>query len=49
MASGAVAEIEDRIALRVDEALAALERAPITAEAREALADLTRFAAWRDR
>ena len=49
VASGAVAEIEDRIALRVDEALAALERAPITAEAREALADLTRFAAWRDR
>jgi len=47
--SGAVAEIEDRIADRVDEALAALERAPITAEARDALADLTRFAAWRDR
>jgi geranylgeranyl diphosphate synthase type I len=46
---GAVAEIEDRIAVCVDEAVAALERAPITTEARDALADLTRFAAWRDR
>ncbi|MFM8303389.1 MAG: polyprenyl synthetase family protein [Actinomycetota bacterium] len=46
---GAVGEIEERIAQRVDEALGALDRAPITAEAREALADLTRFAAWRDR
>ena len=49
LASGAVAEIEDRIAARVDEALTALDRAPITVEARDALADLTRFAAWRDR
>ena len=47
--SGAVAEIEDRIARRVDEALAALDGAPITGDAREALAELTRFAAWRDR
>jgi len=49
LASGAVGEIEDRIAARVEEALAALTVAPLTAEAREALADLTRFAAWRDR
>ena len=49
VASGAVAEIEDRIAARVAEALAALDRAPITGDARRALADLTRFAAWRDR
>ena len=47
--SGAVAEIEDRIADRVAEALAALDRAPLGDEARDALADLTRFAAWRDR
>jgi len=47
--SGAVAEVEDRITDRVAEALGALDRAPIGAEARDALADLTRFAAWRDR
>jgi geranylgeranyl diphosphate synthase type I len=47
--SGAVAEIEERIATRVAEALDALEQAPLTADARAALADLTRFAAWRDR
>jgi geranylgeranyl diphosphate synthase type I len=47
--SGAVTEIEDRIADRVTEALDALDRAPLTDDARDALADLTRFAAWRDR
>lgn len=46
---GAVAEIEERIAARVADALRALDGAPITAEARDALGDLTRFAAWRDR
>jgi geranylgeranyl diphosphate synthase type I len=47
--SGAVAEIEDRIAERVADALDALDRAPLGAEARAELAELTRFAAWRDR
>ena len=49
VACGAVAEIEGRIAARVEDALAALDRAPLTFEARDALAELTRFAAWRDR
>lgn len=47
--SGACDEIEATIAVRVEEALAALERAPLRAEARAALADLARFAAFRDR
>ncbi|GMU77745.1 MAG: geranylgeranyl pyrophosphate synthase [Acidimicrobiia bacterium] len=47
--SGAVAEIEERISQCVDDALDALDRAPVLPEARAALADLTRFAAWRDR
>jgi geranylgeranyl diphosphate synthase type I len=47
--SGACDEIESRIGERVDDALAALDRAPITDEARTALAELARFAAWRDR
>jgi geranylgeranyl diphosphate synthase type I len=47
--SGACDEIEARIALRVEDALAALDDAPITDEARLALAELARFAAWRDR
>jgi len=47
--SGACDEIETRIELRVEDALAALDRAPITEDARTALAELARFAAWRDR
>lgn len=47
--SGAVAEIEARIGECVAEALGALDGAPIDDAARRALADLTRFAAWRDR
>ena len=46
--SGARAETEAAIARRADEALAAIARAPITPEARDALADLARFTAWRD-
>jgi geranylgeranyl diphosphate synthase, type I len=46
---GACDEIEARIELRVDEALRALDRAPLTDDARVALAELARFAAWRDR
>ena len=47
--SGACDEIEARIAVRVDDALAAIDRASITDDARTALAELARFAAWRDR
>jgi geranylgeranyl diphosphate synthase type I len=47
--SGACDEIEARIAERVDDALAALDDAPITDDARASLAELARFAAWRDR
>jgi len=47
--SGACDEIEARIEIQVEEALTALDRAPITDDARVALAELARFAAWRDR
>jgi geranylgeranyl diphosphate synthase type I len=47
--SGAVAEIEAAIERLVAESLAALDRVPITEEAKAALADLGRFVAWRDR
>jgi geranylgeranyl diphosphate synthase type I len=49
VASGAVQEVEATIAALVDEALAALDSAPLTDEARTALAELGRFVAWRDR
>jgi geranylgeranyl diphosphate synthase type I len=49
VASGAVDEVEASIATLVDTALAALATAPITAEAKDALVDLGRFVAWRDR
>jgi geranylgeranyl diphosphate synthase type I len=47
--SGACDEIEARIEIRVDDALAAIDAAPISDDARTALAELARFAAWRDR
>jgi geranylgeranyl diphosphate synthase type I len=46
---GAVAEVEQAIADLVTEALRALDRAPISSEARTALADLGSYVAWRDR
>jgi geranylgeranyl diphosphate synthase type I len=49
VATGAVDEVEASIAALVDTALAALVHAPITPEAQDALADLGRFVAWRDR
>jgi geranylgeranyl diphosphate synthase type I len=49
VATGAVAEIEADIERLVDESLAALDRVPITDEAKAALAELGRFVAWRDR
>lgn len=48
-ATGAVAEIESAIERLVGESLRALERVPITDAAKDALADLGRFVAWRDR
>jgi geranylgeranyl diphosphate synthase type I len=47
--TGAVAEIEAAIERLVAESLAALDRVPITDDAKVALADLGRFVAWRDR
>ena len=49
VATGAVDEVEASIAALVDAALAALVGAPITPAAKDALADLGRFVAWRDR
>ena len=46
---GAVTHVEAAIAALVAESLDALNRAPITAEARTALAELGAFVAWRDR
>jgi geranylgeranyl diphosphate synthase type I len=47
--TGAVEEVEASIGRLVDESLTALERVPISVEARRALAELGRFVAWRDR
>jgi geranylgeranyl diphosphate synthase type I len=49
VATGAVDEVEASIAALVETALVALATAPITDEAKAALADLGRFVAWRDR
>lgn len=46
---GACDEIEATIAARVDAALHALDAAPIRDDARDQMAELARFAAWRDR
>ncbi len=46
---GAVHEVETAIEALVAESLAALDQAPITSDARAALADLGAFVAWRDR
>ena len=45
---GAVDEVERSIRRLVDEALAALRAAPITADAQRALEELATFVAWRD-
>jgi geranylgeranyl diphosphate synthase, type I len=47
--SGACEEIEAAIERLVERALGALERAPITCEARDALQELAVYVAWRDR
>jgi geranylgeranyl diphosphate synthase type I len=49
IACGARDEVERSIERLVDEALAALATAPMTDEARSALAELGTFVAWRDR
>jgi geranylgeranyl diphosphate synthase type I len=49
VATGAVDDVEASIGRLVDESLAALEAVPISSEARDALAELGRFVAWRDR
>jgi len=47
--SGAVTDVEERIAAHVRDALAALDRVDVTDEARDALVALAHFVAWRDR
>ena len=49
VATGAVEEIEESIERLVVESLTALEHVPITGAAKQALAELGRFVAWRDR
>ena len=49
VATGAVDEVERTITALVDEALAALDAGPFTGGAADALTDLARFVAWRDR
>jgi geranylgeranyl diphosphate synthase type I len=49
IATGAVDEVEASIGRLVAESLTALESVPITPAARDALAELGRFVAWRDR
>jgi geranylgeranyl diphosphate synthase type I len=48
-ASGAVDDIEQGIDRLLAEALRALDRVPLVTDAHDALADLARFVAWRDR
>jgi geranylgeranyl diphosphate synthase type I len=49
VATGAVSDVEHAIETRVEAALAVLATMPITEPARDALGDLARFVAWRDR
>jgi geranylgeranyl diphosphate synthase type I len=49
VATGAVGEVERRITELVTSALTALDAAPLVPAARDALGDLARFVAWRDR
>jgi len=47
-ATGALAEVEDRIEELTTGAIAAIEGSALTGEARTALVDLARFVAWRE-
>jgi geranylgeranyl diphosphate synthase type I len=49
VATGAVDEVERRITELVTSALAELDAAPLAPAARDALGELARFVAWRDR
>jgi geranylgeranyl diphosphate synthase, type I len=46
--TGALGEIEARIERLTDDAIAAIEGADVTLDARDALVDLARFVAWRE-
>jgi geranylgeranyl diphosphate synthase type I len=46
--TGARAEVEATIETRLGEALAAIDRSPLTDEARRALCELATYVAWRD-
>ncbi len=47
--TGALAELEDEIERLTNEAVAAVDVAPITDDARKALAELAYYVAWRDK
>ena len=47
--TGALAEVEVAIDRLTDEAIASIESAPVTEDARSALVDLAHYVAWRDR
>ena len=47
--TGALEEVERRIATLADEALTALHAAPLAPESQAALAELASYVAWRDR
>jgi geranylgeranyl diphosphate synthase type I len=49
VATGALAELEDEIDRLTDEALDAVDVAPITDDARKALTELAQYVAWRER
>lgn len=47
--TGALEDVEARIRIHTDDAIAAIEASPLTGEARSALVELARYVAWRDR
>jgi len=47
--TGAVAEVEQTIDRLTNEAIASIDRAPLTPDARTVLVDLAEYVAWRDR
>jgi geranylgeranyl diphosphate synthase type I len=47
--TGALAEVEATIDTLTNDAIAAIERAPVTPDARAALVDLAAYVAWRER
>jgi geranylgeranyl diphosphate synthase type I len=49
VSTGALEQLEESISALAEEAIAAIEVAPVTSAARVALVELAQYAAWRDR